>query len=340
MSKGRKRKGNPVNGVVLLDKPLGMSSNHAVQRVKRLFNAQKAGHTGALDPLATGLLPVCLGEATKVSQYLLDADKGYYVKAQLGSMTTTGDLEGEKVKAFVLPSADSQGFEKVIESFIGEIEQVPPMYSALKHNGQPLYKLARKGKEIERKARKITIYSIDIIDYTQESFELQVRCSKGTYIRTLVEDIGKALDSGAFVLELRRTLAAPFSLDDCVSIEALESAVEDVKRVEAVNAGQALPLNSIKALQPVKCAIEHWPQVTLQSEQVHDLSFGRRITLSESQLQQTLELLEHNTVSDGLVGIFDSGAQDSAHTFLGIGRIEDGILIPQRLIQNEKTVAS
>lgn len=317
MARQRKKKGDLINGVVLLDKPQGISSNSAVQKVKRLFNAQKAGHTGALDPLATGLLPVCLGEATKISQYLLDADKGYYVKAKLGAITTTADAEGEIAESFDLPTSSNEQFAEVVKAFVGNIQQVPPMFSALKYKGQPLYKLAREGKEIERKARDITIYSIDIVSYSSEEFELQVACSKGTYIRTLVEDIGKALNSGAYVLELRRTLAAPFSLEDCITLEALEGEVSAAQTPKVA-----------KALKPVSYAIQHWPQLILTAGQAHDLSFGRRITLEPQQC-----VLNHD---NELVGIFTNRAENQAPEFLGIGNIKQGILVPQRLIQHKE----
>ncbi|WP_286804830.1 tRNA pseudouridine(55) synthase TruB, partial [Marinimicrobium sp. UBA4209] len=222
----RRRKGRPIDGVLLLNKTAGMSSNHALQRAKRLFFAAKAGHTGSLDPLATGLLPLCFGEATKFSQFLLDAEKGYQSTFRLGVVTSTGDAEGE-----VLHEADASGVtreqvERALEQFVGDIEQVPPMFSALKLNGQPLYKLAREGKEVERKPRPVTIHRIDLLDFRpgpQAEIDVEVLCTKGTYIRTLAEDVGQALDCGARVERLHRTLSGPFDVANAVSLEALEA---------------------------------------------------------------------------------------------------------------------
>ncbi len=187
-----KNKGRNVSGVLLLDKPQGSSSNHALQKVKRLFGAAKAGHTGSLDPLATGMLPVCFGEATKISAFLLEADKRYHLKCQLGVSTTTGDAEGEIVETKDASAITEDDIKAVLPEFIGEIEQIPPMYSALKHNGERLYKLARQGIEVERKSRRITIYAIEFISLDNNILELEVSCSKGTYVRTLAEDINDA----------------------------------------------------------------------------------------------------------------------------------------------------
>ena len=214
---GRKRnKGRNVSGVLLLDKPQGCSSNHILQKVKRLFGAAKAGHTGSLDPLATGMLPICFGEATKISAFLLDSDKRYHLTCQLGVTTTTGDAEGEVTETLDACSITEQDIKAVLPEFIGEIEQIPPMYSALKHNGERLYKLARQGIEVERKARKITIYDIEYISLVKDEqqrvfLELEVSCSKGTYVRTLVEDIAKKLHSGAHITALRRLSVGPYS---------------------------------------------------------------------------------------------------------------------------------
>ncbi len=205
----RKNKGRNVSGVLLLDKPKGCSSNHVLQRVKRLFGAAKAGHTGSLDPLATGMLPVCFGEATKISAFLLEADKRYHLKCQLGVSTATGDAEGDVLDTQDVSSIKESAIKAVLPEFIGEIEQVPPMYSALKHNGERLYKLARQGIEVERKPRRVTIYDIEFLSFEQDDqqraiLELEVSCSKGTYVRTLVEDIAKKLNCGAHITALRR----------------------------------------------------------------------------------------------------------------------------------------
>jgi len=218
----RRKKGLDINGIVLLDKRVGISSNKALQEVKRLYNANKAGHTGTLDPLATGLLPICLGEATKVSAYMLADDKQYQTVIQLGVMTETGDVEGNVIEVKDVPEITQNQLMDCLNSFVGEIEQVPPMYSALKHNGKKLYELAREGITVERKARKITIYAIECLDFSGELLTLDVRCSKGTYIRTLAEDIGHFLGCGATVKELRRTATGDFNLTDAVTIEKIQ----------------------------------------------------------------------------------------------------------------------
>ena len=212
-----KRIRRKVDGVLILDKPRGMSSNAALQKVRWLLNAEKAGHTGSLDPLATGVLPLCFGEATKFSQYLLDADKGYETVMQLGVTTTTGDAEGEVVEQRPVEVGEAQLLE-ALEGFRGAISQIPPMYSALKRDGQPLYKLARAGEVVEREARSVTIARLELAAFEGDRPRLQVACSKGTYIRTLVEDIGQVLGCGAHVAELRRTQVGPFSLAQAVSM--------------------------------------------------------------------------------------------------------------------------
>ena len=210
----------PVNGILVLDKPLGLTSNAALQKVRWLLNAEKAGHTGSLDPLATGVLPLCFGEATKFSQYLLDADKGYETLMQLGATTTTGDAEGDVLERRPVTTGQKE-LEAVLPQFRGPIQQIPPMYSALKKDGQPLYKLARAGEVVERAARSVTILRLELLACTTDKARLQVACSKGTYIRTLVEDIGQVLGCGAYVAELRRTQAGPFNLSQAVSLNSL-----------------------------------------------------------------------------------------------------------------------
>ena len=206
---GRK-KGNDIDGILLLDKPLGISSNSALQKVKRLFNAKKAGHTGSLDPLASGVLPICFGQASKVTAFLLDSDKRYRCTAQLGVTTTTGDKEGDELELRKVTPFTKDDIEKVLIDYRGAIEQIPPMYSALKHNGQPLYKLARQGIEIERKVRYVNIHELTLIDFNEDSITLDVHCSKGTYIRTLAQDIGESMGFGAHLSMLRRTEVSPF----------------------------------------------------------------------------------------------------------------------------------
>ncbi|MGM0524918.1 MAG: tRNA pseudouridine(55) synthase TruB [Pseudomonadota bacterium] len=259
MAKARPRKGRPVNGVVLLNKPKGMSSNHALQRVKRLYNAQKAGHTGALDPLATGLLPVCLGEATKFSQYLLDADKAYRVVAELGVRTTTSDAEGEVVETANVALDQNQIIEH-LDRFIGAQEQSPSVYSALKYEGRPLYYYARRGIEVPRKVRSITIHSIEFLGFSGDQLELQVSCSKGTYIRTLIDDLGQALGCGAHVKELHRNGVAELNTEHMVSLEQLE---QDEQRDQQ--------------LQAVDCLLQSLPEQLISVAEARDLLHGQPI---------------------------------------------------------------
>ncbi len=215
-----------ISGVFLLNKPLGISSNAALQKVRWLYRAQKAGHTGALDPLASGLLPICLGEATKFSHYLLDSVKRYQTTIQFGHSTTTGDVEGEVLLQQVVPALSQEKIEQVLTQFQGDIMQVPPMYSALKKEGRPLYELARQGIEIEREARPVTIYAIELLSFTENSITLDVTCSKGTYIRVLGEDIAKALGTYGHLTYLHRIKTGHFDLIPSYSIEYLESLSE------------------------------------------------------------------------------------------------------------------
>ncbi|WP_286911661.1 tRNA pseudouridine(55) synthase TruB [Idiomarina sp. UBA4520] len=260
MGKARPRKGRPVCGVVFLDKPKGMSSNHALQRVKRLYNAQKAGHTGALDPLATGLLPVCLGEATKFSQYLLDADKSYRVEATLGVRTTTSDAEGEEVERKAVNITEDDIREKLPE-FTGKQQQSPSIYSALKHEGRPLYYYARRGIEVPQKVREITIHSIEFIQLNGDVLELQVGCSKGTYIRTLVDDLGQALGCGAHVSLLHRNGVADLNADSMLTVDQLEQLAE---------AGE---LDA--QLHSVDCLLHALPEQKVSRAEARDLLHGQ-----------------------------------------------------------------
>lgn len=241
----RRRRGLPVNGVLLLDKPQGASSNHALQRARRLFQAQKAGHTGTLDPMATGLLPVCFGEATKFSAFLLDADKTYRTRVELGTITDSGDAEGEVVERREVPRLEEADLRGVLERFTGEIDQLPPMYSALKHQGRKLYELAREGKSVERAVRRVTVYDARLLSFEGTAFELEVRVSKGTYIRTLAEDIGEALGCGAHISVLRRLATGPFGADGMLTPEALEALPD-----QAAREGVLLPVDVLVADLP------------------------------------------------------------------------------------------
>jgi tRNA pseudouridine55 synthase len=298
----RKNKGRNISGVLLLDKPAGCSSNHALQKVKRLFNAAKAGHTGSLDPLATGMLPICLGEATKISAFLLDADKRYHLKCKLGVTTTTGDAEGDIIETQDATAITSDMVKSVLPNFIGEIEQVPPMFSAIKHNGQRLYELARQGIEVERKSRKITIYQIDFIGLADCELELEVSCSKGTYVRTLVEDIAKQLDCGAHITFLRRLSVGPYD-GEMVTIEQLERLAE-----------QGLDVLD-QCLQPVDSGVANWPDVRLGADAAFYVLQGQPVMVPHAPTR-------------GWVRIYDQ-----SH-FLGIGEIQDdGLVAPRRMIR-------
>ncbi|WP_428353757.1 tRNA pseudouridine(55) synthase TruB [Methyloprofundus sp.] len=243
----RRKKGLDIHGIVLLDKRQGISSNKALQEVKRLYNANKAGHTGSLDPLATGLLPICLGEATKVSAFMLADDKRYQTVIQLGVMTDTGDVDGTVLEVKQVPEITEQQLASCLASFVGEIEQIPPMYSALKLNGKKLYELAREGITVERKPRAISIYAIQCLSYADGLLTLDVQCSKGTYIRTLAEDIGHALGCGGTVKELRRTAAGMFKLDNALTIEQLQEIQSDAD-LQALLISVDQPLQAIPAI--------------------------------------------------------------------------------------------
>ena len=302
---GRRRdRGRDVHGIVLLDKPAGITSNTALQKVKRLFNANKAGHTGALDPIATGVLPICLGEATKVSGYLLDSDKGYRVLIKLGVKTSSGDIEGDVIEERPVPQIDEQKLEAVLAQFRGDIEQIPPMHSALKKDGQPLYKLARKGIEVERKARPVTIYELTLLEFGADTLSLDVRCSKGTYIRTLAEDIGEVLGCGAHVLELRRTLAGSYDLTQARTLEDLEALKEE----------NFAALDDV--LLPMDSALADWPQISLSSDLAYYIKRGQAVLVPKAP-------------TEGLVSLY--GGED--RSFIGIGYIlDDGRVAPKRLI--------
>ncbi|MBN1379734.1 MAG: tRNA pseudouridine(55) synthase TruB [Gammaproteobacteria bacterium] len=305
----RKKKGRDVDGILILDKPSGLSSNQALQRVKRLFNANKAGHTGNLDPLASGVLPICLGEATKISGFLLDADKRYLAECRLGQRTGTADSEGEVIETRSVPAFKKKQIEKVLKCFIGEIEQVPPMYSALKHQGQPLYKLARQGKTVERKSRQVSIYSLDLLEFDEQSLVLDIRCSKGTYIRTLAEDIGEALGCGAHISALRRILAAPFDDRHLRQLEELQRLAEDgVERLDAL-------------LLPTDAALPDWPAVMLTPEMAAYIQQGQAVLVPRLPGGELLKLYRQDS--------------DKPH-FIGIGTVlDDGRVGPKRLIFSE-----
>ncbi len=246
---GRRRKGDPVDGVVLLDKPAGLSSNQALQRVRRLYNARKGGHTGTLDPFATGLLPLCFGEASKTTAFLLDARKTYRAVARFGAATSTGDPEGEVVAEGPVPDADTAAMQGLLTRFTGEIEQVPPMYSAIKIDGKPLYELARQGITVPRKPRNVTIHRLEVQDWSPPDLAFEVECSKGTYIRTLAEDLASSLGTVAHLVSLRRLAVGPFSGEGMVTLETLEAAAEQGTLQDH--------------LLPVDAGLPDWPVATL-----------------------------------------------------------------------------
>ncbi|SEM02314.1 tRNA pseudouridine(55) synthase TruB [Halomonas daqiaonensis] len=268
----RRRRGLPVNGVLLLDKPAGLSSNYALQRARRLFQAQKAGHTGTLDPMATGLLPVCFGEATKFSAHLLDADKVYRTRVELGAITDTGDAEGEVVERRAVPRLTEADVEEVLERFRGEIDQVPPMYSALKHQGRKLYELAREGKSIERAARRVKVYDARLLSLADTAFELEVCVSKGTYIRTLAEDIGQALGCGAHISALRRLATGSFTTEGMLTLDALEALPGQAER-EA-------------ALLPVDVLVDHLPRLEVDAVAATRLNHGQSVRVEAGELAE------------------------------------------------------
>jgi tRNA pseudouridine55 synthase len=296
-----RRQFRKVNGVLLLDKPLGMTSNAALQEVKHLFRAQKAGHTGSLDPLATGLLPICMGEATKISAFLLSADKHYRVRCRLGERTTTGDAEGEVIERRPVSDCALDRLEVILGRFRGEIEQIPPMYSALKYQGDRLYNLARQGVEVERAPRRVTIHALDLLAASEAEFEIDVRCSKGTYVRTLAEDIGEALGCGAHVVALRRLGVGPFDAPAMHELDALRARAAD--GFEALDA----------ALLPLDQALTDWPKVVLGRDSVYYLRQGQPVLVPRAPTQGWVRLYtdEH---------------------FFGVGEIlDDGRVAPRRL---------
>jgi tRNA pseudouridine55 synthase len=291
----RNKKGRDITGIIIIDKPTGRSSNHVLQQVKRLFNANKAGHTGSLDPLATGVLPVCLGEATKVSSYLLDADKQYHVTCQLGAVTDSGDSDGVVISTSIIPEFTEQDLLALLPGFIGELDQVPPMFSALKHQGKPLYKLARQGIEVERKSRRITIYDIKLLAITANSFTLDVRCSKGTYIRTLVEDISHALGSGGHVIMLRRVAAAGYMEQQALTIEQLIARAEN-----------GLPALD-ESLLPSEDALPDWPSVVLSDYMVDSIRQGQAIKVEQAFERANVRLFDPQQQFIGLAEMTETG---------------------------------
>lgn len=293
-----------IDGILLLDKPLGITSNAALQRVKRLFNAKKAGHTGSLDPLATGMLPICFGEAAKFSQFLLDSDKAYHVICQLGEKTTTGDAEGQVIEARAVIDVTVPRIESILRSMTGQIQQIPPMFSALKHQGKPLYELARQGIEVERQPRSVMIYSLQLVEFQQTTLTLTVHCSKGTYVRTLVEDIGEQLGCGAHVIGLRRTTVTPYPENQMITLAALEEMAEQ-------RGADAL----MQRLLPIESSVQLLPEVKLSASAAYYIRMGQPVMTP--QLPR-----------EGWVKIVSEQGR-----FMGVGEmLEDGRVTPRRMV--------
>ncbi|EHH1024219.1 tRNA pseudouridine(55) synthase TruB [Vibrio parahaemolyticus] len=306
----RRRKGRPINGVILLDKPTGISSNDALQKVKRIYFAEKAGHTGALDPLATGMLPICLGEATKFSQFLLDSDKRYRVIAKLGERTNTSDSDGEVVETRPV-DVTLEKLEACIEKFRGESDQVPSMFSALKYQGKPLYEYARKGIEVSRESRKITVYEIVLHRFEGDEVEMEVHCSKGTYIRTIVDDLGEMLGCGAHVTMLRRTAVAKYPYEKMVTLEQLNELLEQAHREEIAPRELLDPL-----LMPMDTAVEDLPEVNLIPELADMVQHGQPVQVLGAPEQGSLRL-----------------TMGEERLFIGVGEMnDDGKIAPKRLV--------
>lgn len=301
----RRRRGRDVNGILVIDKPPGITSNGILQQVKRLFGAAKAGHTGALDPLATGVLPLCFGEATKFSQLMLDSDKAYITTARLGLRTETGDSDGAVVSERPVPALTREQVDAVLQRFRGDILQVPSMYSALKHKGRPLYEYAREGIEVERPARPVRIHELTLLDLREHELDLAVACSKGTYIRSLVEDIGEALGCGAHVTALRRTMASGYTLADAHRVEELEAMRARGESLDGL-------------LLAPDTALSMFPEIRLQGAALVSILNGQQVRISGQPCEGFVRLYGEQ----GFVGL--------AEAFPDNGRIR---LVPRRLVK-------
>ncbi|HHQ4309773.1 TPA: tRNA pseudouridine(55) synthase TruB [Serratia fonticola] len=309
MSRPRRR-GRDIHGVLLLDKPQGLSSNDALQKVKRIYNANRAGHTGALDPLATGMLPICLGEATKFSQYLLDSDKRYRVIARLGQRTDTSDADGQIVQERPVNFTQAQ-LDTALDTFRGNIQQVPSMYSALKYQGKKLYEYARQGIEVPREARSITVYELQFIRWEGDELELEIHCSKGTYIRTITDDLGELLGCGAHVIYLRRLQVAKYPIARMITLEQLNALVEQAQEQSIAPSELLDPL-----LMPMDSPAEDFPEVNLLPAVAGYVKQGQPVQVAGAP-------------ASGLVRI----TEGEERKFIGIGEIaDDGRVAPRRLV--------
>lgn len=297
-----KRNRRDVSGILLLDKPPGGTSNQVLQRVKWLFAARKAGHTGSLDPLATGVLPLCLGEATKISGFLLNADKRYRVWCRLGTVTDTADADGRVVSEHTVPALDTATVDAALAGLVGEQDQLPPMYSAVKHNGERLYRLARRGEAVDREPRRITIHALERVALEGDTVVVDVHCSKGTYVRTLAEAIAEALGTGGHVSALRRTGLGPFAGQPLVTLEQVEAAAES-----GVAALDAL-------LLPPEAGLADWPDVSLDPDSAHFVCHGQAVFVPRAPRAEWVRLF-------------------GPRGFLGMGVIQDdGRVAPRRLM--------
>jgi tRNA pseudouridine55 synthase len=301
----RGRRARDVSGVLVVDKPQGWTSNDAVQKAKRLFNARKVGHTGSLDPLATGVLPLCFGDATKFSQFLLDSDKKYWTRLKLGVATDSGDSDGTVVATRPVEGITTERVEEALGHFRGEIDQVPSMFSAVKHQGQPLYKLARQGLEVERQPRRVRIFSNELVALQDDELELEIHCSKGTYVRTIAEELGERLGCGAHVIALRRRMAGPYGEADMVTFDSLQEAAEQGC------------LDSL--LLPVASAVGSWPEVKLNADMAYYLRQGQPVMVPQAPTGGWVRLSQ----------LLDGGST----RFLGVGEVmDDGRVAPRRLV--------
>jgi len=315
-------RGRNINGILLLDKPAKISSNNVLQKVKRIFSANHAGHTGALDPLATGMLPICFGEATKFSQFLLNSNKRYHVIANLGQRTDTSDTEG-----FIIterkPIFTQDQLEKALQHFLGDSLQIPSMYSALKYHGKPLYQYARQGINIERKARTITVFDLQLIRRDESSLELEIHCSKGTYIRTIIDDLGELLGCGAHVGQLRRLQVATYPYQHMITLEQLNMLVESKKNksTQTKSAGNNSPYKALDALLlPMESAVLNFPEVNLLPNAAACIKQGQSVQISAAPSASIVRITE---------GI--------EHYFIGIGIIDNNsYVVPKRLIIERK----
>lgn len=298
-----KARGRSLDGIFLLDKPINITSNAALQEVKQLYKASKAGHTGSLDPLASGMLPICFGKAAKFSQFLLEADKAYQVVAKLGVITESGDAEGKVISEQAVSNYSLREINAVLAKFRGNITQIPSMYSAIKHQGQPLYKLARQGIVVDRKPREVSISRLELLNYHHDLLEMAISCSKGTYIRTLVEDIGKELQCGAHVIALRRVTLGPYLEEQMVTLETLKDKFSsDEKSIDQL-------------LLPISSMVSDWPEVKLSEAAIYYIHQGQSVISPYSPTSGKVKLLNKNG------------------DFLGIGVIlDDGKVAPKRLL--------